>query len=77
MLCSKGSHVEPVLDKWRTQLWGEGLALYRAGEQANLPRELMGLQADHAEKHRRKDQVVEDAVAKIEGEGRTPSASFA
>ena len=69
VLCSKGSHVEPVLDRWREMLWGEALSLYRDGERANLPRELMGLQADHAEKHRRKDQVVEDAVAKIEGEG--------
>ena len=42
VLCSKGSHVEPVLAKWRTQLWAEGLALYSDGERANLPRELMG-----------------------------------
>ena len=67
--CSEGSHVEPVLDKWRTQLWAEGLALYRQGERANLPRELMSLQAEHAETHRRKDQVVEDSVAAIAGEG--------
>ena len=69
VMCSKGSHVEPLLDKWRTQLWAEGLALYRQGERANLPRELMSLQAEHAETHRRKDQVVEDSVAAIAGEG--------
>ena len=67
--CGDGSHVEPALDKWRGQLWAEGLALYRQGARANLPRELMGLQADHAETHRRKDQVVEDSVVAIEGSG--------
>ena len=69
VMCSKGSHVEPLLDKWRTQLWAEGLALYRQGQRANLPRELMGLQAEHAETHRRKDAVVEDSVAGIDHPG--------
>ena len=67
--CSRGARVEPFMDKWRNQLWAEGLALYRLGERANLPRELMDLQEAHGETHRRKDQVVEDAVALIEGEG--------
>ena len=67
--CSKGTHVEPFLDKWRTQLWAEGLALYRAGERANLPRDLMDLQEQHGERHRRKDAVIEDAVAAIDGVG--------
>ena len=67
--CSKGTHVEPFMDKWRSQLWAEGLALYRAGERADLPRDLMPLQEQHGERHRRKDSMVEDAVAEIVGNG--------
>ena len=67
--CSKGSHIEPFMAQWRTQLWAEGLALYREGSRANLPRELMGLQAEHGERHRRKDQIVEDSVAGIDHPG--------
>ena len=67
--CSKGSHIEPFMAQWRTQLWAEGLALYRDGERANLPRSLMDLQAEHGERHRRKDQVVEDSVAGIDHPG--------
>ena len=67
--CGAGSHVEPYLDERRGQLWAEGLALYRKGERANLPRNLMTLQEQHGERHRRKDQVVEDAVAAIAGDG--------
>ena len=57
------------MDKWRTQLWAEGLALYRDGKRANLPRDLMDLQAKHGERHRRKDSIIEDAVAKISTDG--------
>ena len=68
--CGKGSHVEPYLDEHREQLWAEAMSYYHEAEwSANLPRRLMGLQADHAETHRRKDQVVEDAVAAITGDG--------
>ena len=67
--CGEGSHVEPYLDEYRGQLWAEGLALYNKGERANLPRELMTLQAQHGEIHRRKDQVLEDAVAALDGVG--------
>ena len=67
--CGEGSHVEPYLAAHRVQLWGEGLALYRKGERANLPRNLMTLQAEHGELHRRKDMIIEDAVAGITGEG--------
>ena len=67
--CGEGSHVEPHLAKWRTQLWAEGLALYCKGERANLPRSMMQLQAEHGELHRRKDSIIEDAVAGIEGAG--------
>ena len=67
--CGEGSHVEPYLDERRVQLWAEGLALYHKGERANLPRSLMVLQAEHGERHRRKDQVIEDSVAAIAGDG--------
>ena len=67
--CGEGSHVEPYLDAHRVQLWAEGLELYRNGERANLPRELMGLQAEHGEIHRRKDSIIEDEVAGITGDG--------
>ena len=67
--CGEGSHVEPYLDARRVQLWAEGLAIYRKGERANLPRSMMRLQAEHGELHRRKDMVIEDAVAALAGEG--------
>ena len=67
--CLKGSHVEPYLDERREQLWAEALALYNRGIKANLPRDLKGLQAEHAETHRRKDQIVEDAIEGITEEG--------
>ena len=72
--CGAGSHVEPFLAKHRVQLWGEALATWREsnGEvRANLPRNLMQLQTDRADLHRRKDQVIEDSVADIEGDGFT------
>ena len=67
--CGEGSHVESYLADRRVQLWAEGLALYRKGERANLPREHMALQTEHGERHRRKDQIIEDAVHDIEGDG--------
>ena len=67
--CGAGSHVEPYLDAHRVQLWAEGLALYNKGERANLPRNLMDLQAKHGERHRRKDAIIEDAVAALIEDG--------
>ena len=67
--CLKGSHVEPYLAERRDQLWAEAMALYRKGERANLPRNLKGLQAEHAERHRRRDGIVEDAIEGIPEEG--------
>ena len=67
--CGAGSHVEPYLDARRVQLWAEGLALYNKGERANLPRNLMDLQAKHGERHRRKDAIIEDSVAALIGDG--------
>ena len=60
---------EPYLAAHRVQLWGEGLALYNTGERANLPRSMMRLQAEQVERHRRKDSMIEEAVAGITGEG--------
>ena len=67
--CGEGSHVEPYLAERRDQLWAEGLALYNKGERANIPRELMHLQAEQGELHRRKDQLAEDAVERLITEG--------
>ena len=70
--CGAGSHVEPFLAKHRVQLWAEGLSQYRESNgatRANLPRSLMSLQTDRAELHRRKDQILEDGVAAIDGDG--------
>ena len=39
------------------------------GIRANLPRRLKGVQAEHAETHRRKDQIVEDAIESISADG--------
>ena len=67
--CGQGSHVELYLAARRQQLWAEGLAHYNNGLRANLPRNLMALQEQHGERHRRKDALIEDAVASIIGEG--------
>ena len=70
ILCKKGSHVERYLNEHREQLWAEGMALYHdGGKRANMPRDLMELQAEHGEIHRRKDQIVEDAIENVLGDG--------
>ena len=74
VLCRGGSNVEQFMAVNREHLWSEAVSIYREsnGEiRANLPRNLMSLQTDRAELHRRKDQVVEDSVADIEGDGYT------
>ena len=68
--CNAGSNVEKFMAPNRTQLWAEALAIYRGGEtRANLPRNLMLMQSERAESHRRSDSLVEDVVGAIEGEG--------
>ena len=67
--CSEGSDVESYLDEHREMLWAEGLAYYKSRIRANVPRRLMELQAEHAETHRRKDGIVEDAIENIPEEG--------
>ena len=67
--CPKSSHVEPYLDERRDQLWAEAMALYLKGQRANLPRNMKDMQKEQAETHRRKDQVVEDAIEGIVADG--------
>ena len=68
--CKEGCHVEKFMTSHRSSLWAEALAIYRDGEvRANLPRNLMVTQSDRAEAHRRRDSLIEDSVAAIEGEG--------
>ena len=68
--CKEGCNVEDFMAAHREQLWAEALSIYRGGEtRANLPRNLMLMQTDRAESHRRSDELVEDAVLAIEGVG--------
>ena len=70
--CHEGCDVERFMGGNREQLWAEALAIYRessGGVRANLPRNLMQLQTDRAETHRRKDQLAEDRVQDIESDG--------
>ena len=72
--CLEGCDVAGFMASHRTQLWAEATALFRESNgatRANLPRNLMAVQTERAEDHRRKDQVVEDSVADITGDGYT------
>ena len=55
-----GCDVEARAGAERTQWWAEALARYRAGERANLPRDLLPLAAERAEAHRDRDSAEED-----------------
>ena len=74
VVCPKGTNVESFMAAHRLQLWSEALSQYRESNgatRANLPRSLMTVQTERAEDHRRKDEVVEDSVADITGDGYT------
>ena len=43
--CVRGLDIEPYMDDVREQLWAEAVNLYKQGERANLPRQLMAYQA--------------------------------
>ena len=58
--------IEPVMKKLRDSLLAEGLARYRAGERANLPREMKELAAKAAARYRHRNQYLEDGVINIE-----------
>ena len=51
------------LDRNRVQLWAEGVALYHEGVKAWLPPELKAAQSAENETARRRDDMLEDAVA--------------
>ena len=68
--------VEGFLDRYRQQLWAEGLAEYRDGYRANLDRDLMPAQRERAELHRDRDDVLEDAVTDLHGDGPYPIATI-
>ena len=55
-----GCAVEARGEAERVQWWAEALARYRAGERANLPRDLIPLAADRAEEHRDSDALEEE-----------------
>ena len=55
-----GCHVEERAAAERVQWWAEALHRYRAGERANLPRDLLPLAAERAETHRDRDSAEED-----------------
>ena len=55
--------VEAWISERRAQLWAEAAARYAAGERANLPEDLQPAAAAAAESHRRKDELLEDAIA--------------
>ena len=61
--------VETFFAHHRKMLWAEGLALYADGHRANLPRELHPAQRERAELHRDRDDVLEDAVDALYGNG--------
>ena len=52
------------LEANRSQLWAEALNLYRAGVEGRLPDQLAGAQAAATEEARRRDDLLEDALAK-------------
>ena len=49
----------------RETAWAEALHLYHLGETAQLPRELMPMQAARAEEHRDRDDLIEDGISAL------------
>ena len=58
-----GANVEVYMDDNREQLWAEAYHMFRAGTEANLPRELHALQESAAEGARMVDSIAEELVA--------------
>ena len=69
VVLNKGCDVEKWMAEERENLWAEALAMYHAGRRANLPRSLYAMQREHAEAHRDRDDVLEDAVAELHTRG--------
>ena len=61
--------IEEFIDRNREQLWAEGMARYADGYRANLPRDLHRAQRERAEAHRDRDDVIEDAIESLLGDG--------
>ena len=61
--------IEEFIDRNREQLWAEGMARYADGYRANLPRDLHRAQRERAESHRDRDDVIEDAIESLLGDG--------
>ena len=57
--------IEPLMNELRDGLLAEGLARYRAGERANLPRELKDVAAKAAARYRHRNQYQEDNIANL------------
>ena len=55
--------VRAYMDAHRQDLWAEALYGYEAGHRAHLPEDLKPAQAAVNEQHRRRDDLMEDAVA--------------
>ena len=58
----KGCHVEVEIAEAREQLWAEALHMYQCGRRANLSRELFAMQRECTERHRDRDELLEDAI---------------
>ena len=66
-----GNNVEAWMNDNREQLWAEAYHMYRAGDTANLDREMHPLQRAAAESARNVDAIAEELVAKLPKETMT------
>ena len=57
--------IEDAMDAIRETAWAEALHRFNEGETAQLPRDLMPMQAERAEAHRDSDPVIEGAIAEL------------
>ena len=57
--------VEDYMNAIRETAWAEALHRFNAGETAQLPRDLMAVQAARAEEHRDRDDLIEDAISAL------------
>ena len=67
---NKVGSVEAFMEHNRLQLWAEGMARYTEEDaRANLPRAMKDVQRERAELHRDRDDVIEDAIDNLPGDG--------
>ena len=68
--CGKDCNVETVDGQGKGEPCGAKRSpMYHAGRRANLPRELFNMQREQAEEHRDRDELLEDAVDGLHGDG--------